>query len=69
MRRQIVSMAVAVIMTATVSPAADPLDFGQTAARATSATVERVSVVPEEAVMVLVGAALLGLAAAVRRSA
>ena len=75
MRRQLVSLMFAGLVGIAASPAgATPtVEDGQPAAVPAPVAVQRVSVPPfglrDEAAMVLVGTALIGLAAAVRRAA
>ena len=71
MRRQFVSFAVAVLTLWSVAWAGDPgtRPNGRSELQSSSVASEVVAPIRDEAVMVLVGAGLIGLAAAVRRAA
>ena len=71
MRRYLLSIAIAAFMLA-ASPVSGGPHPEQDAVRTTPVAVQRVAVAPglrDEAAMVLIGTALIGLAAAVRRAA
>jgi hypothetical protein len=71
MCRQLVAFAIAILTLFGVAWARDPeiRDFDRAARQSLPAAVEPTGPVRDEAVMVLIGAALIGLAAAVRRAA
>ena len=72
MRRQLVSLTIAGMAVLTTGLSASPATDDTAATAAPTVAVQRVSLTPmvrDEAAMVLVGTALIGVAAAVRRSA
>ena len=72
MRRQLVSLTLAGMAVLTTGLSASPATDDTVATAAPTVAVQRVSLTPtvrDEATMVLVGTALIGVAAAVRRSA
>jgi len=72
MRRQLVSLTIAGMAVLTTGLSASPATDDTVATAAPTVAVQRVSLAPtvrDEATMVLVGTALIGVAAAVRRSA
>lgn len=72
MRRQLVSLTIAGMAVLTTGLSASPATDDTVATAAPTVAVQRVSLTPtvrDEATMVLVGTALIGVAAAVRRSA
>ena len=72
MRRQLVSLTIAGMAVLTTGLSASPATDDTVTTAAPTVAVQRVSLTPtvrDEATMVLVGTALIGVAAAVRRSA
>ena len=72
MRRQLVSLTIAGMAVLTTGLSASPATDDTVATATPTVAVQRVSLTPtvrDEATMVLVGTALIGVAAAVRRSA
>ena len=72
MRRQLVSLTIAGMAVLTTGLSASPATDDTVATAAPTVAVQRVGLTPtvrDEATMVLVGTALIGVAAAVRRSA